>query len=154
MTFGCALTVPQSVAKQGLNSLVLDSMDPTSETGCATLPSKVNFYISFCRLHHIIGEALETFYNFNCDETVHHLGNHPTEEKPSSALFFDKLSSLFRIDSELNDWARSLHPFFQMPSEAEDPTPTKHIVREANVLRARFVPLPLNVGDLKADDSF
>ena len=124
MTFGCALKIPQSVAKQGLNSLVLPS-----DTANTALPSKVNFYISFCRLHHIIGDVLETFYIVG-----------DTKAEQSSSLFFDKFASLFRIDSALKDWARGLHPFFQMPSDAEDPTPTKHITREANVLRARLVP--------------
>ncbi|RDW79131.1 fungal specific transcription factor domain-containing protein [Aspergillus mulundensis] len=55
MTFGCALKVPQSLAKEGLNSMTLAGENEI-------LPSKVNFYMSFCRLHYIIGEVLEAFY--------------------------------------------------------------------------------------------
>ncbi|KAJ5311987.1 hypothetical protein N7508_002817 [Penicillium antarcticum] len=44
-----------------------------------------------------------------------------------------------RLEVDLNNWAGSLHPFFQSPSDTADPTPTKHIIREANVLRARYL---------------
>ena len=112
----------------------------SSETGTTGLPSKLNFYISFCQLHHIIAEVLETFYT-DGSKFEHQYDSVSDRNEKSSLLFFDKFASLFRIDSELNDWACNLHPFFQMPSELQDPTPTKHITREANVLRARSVPL-------------
>ncbi|RAL15901.1 Zn(II)2Cys6 transcription factor [Aspergillus homomorphus CBS 101889] len=143
MTFGCALKVPQSVAQQGLNSLVLNLREPSGQTAIAGLPSKVNFYISFCRLHHIIGEVLETFYILGDGKSDRHPNRNDAEPGENSSLFFDKFASLFRIDSALNNWARSLHPFFQMPSELEDPTPTKHITREANILRARYLSVRL-----------
>ncbi|OQD82347.1 hypothetical protein PENANT_c022G11662 [Penicillium antarcticum] len=57
----------------------------------------------------------------------------------ASSLSFDKFASLFRLEVDLNNWAGSLHPFFQSPSDTADPTPTKHIIREANVLRARYL---------------
>jgi hypothetical protein len=138
MTFGCGLKVPQSVAKQGLKSLVANST--VRGTGTLDLPSKVNFYISFCRLHHIIGEVFETFYISNDLKSVSHSSSGGAKLKSNPSTSFDQFSSLFRIESDLNDWAGSLHPFFQMPSDLQDPTPTKHITREANVLRARFVP--------------
>lgn len=139
MTFGCPLKVSRSAAEQGLNSLVLGSVESSSGTGASSLPSKVNFYISFCRLHHIIAEVLETFYISDESKTENKFQNANDQgRKPS--LLFDKFASLFRIDFALKEWACSLHPFFQMPSELQDPTPTKHITREANILRARFVP--------------
>lgn len=130
MTFGCALKVPQSLAKQGLSSLMLNSMEASRDTENVALPSKVNFYISFCRLHHIIGDVLDIFY-ISRDDTPRKDGN--------GSPYFDKFASLFRIESQLSNWAADLHPFFQMPSDLADPTPTKHITREANVLRARLV---------------
>lgn len=133
MTFGCALKIPQSLAKQGLRSLMLNSMETSRDTGNVALPSKVNFYISFCRLHHIIGEVLEIFY-ITRDDTA--------SKEDNASLYFEKFASLFRIESELNTWAANLHPFFQMPSDLADPTPTKHITREANILRARLVLQP------------
>jgi hypothetical protein len=139
MTFGCDLKVPQSVAKQGLNSLVLNST--ASGTEDPALPSKVNFYISFCRLHHIIGEVLETFYIFHDSNAAPDTNRGVPTAKPNLSLPFGQFSSLFRIETDLNDWAASLHPFFQMPSDIQDPTPTKHLTRQANVLRARFVSL-------------
>lgn len=129
MTFGCVLKVPQSLAKQGLNSLMLNSMEASRDTESVALPSKVNFYISFCRLHHIIGEVLEIFY----------IPRDDADRDGNASPYFDKFASLFRIESELNHWAANLHPFFQMPSDLADPTPTKHITREANILRARLV---------------
>lgn len=138
MTFGCPLKVPRSVAQEGLNALVLNSQ-ARKDTVTSSLPSKLNFYISFCRLHHIIAEVLETFYSFDDSKARHHVSGDVDNSDESSALLFDKFASLFRIDSALINWARSLHPFFQMPSELEDPTPTKHITREANILRARYV---------------
>lgn len=136
MTFGCELKVPQSVAKQGLDSLLRNTAATDPEA--TTLPSKVNFYISFCRLHHIIGDVLETFY-------IHKDPPRSTDAKRGvvgtklDSIPFDKIASLSRIESDLKDWTGNLHPFFKMPSDFEDPTPTKHITREANVLRARFV---------------
>ncbi|KAL4940749.1 hypothetical protein BDV06DRAFT_213205 [Aspergillus oleicola] len=127
MTFGCALKVPQSLAEQGLNAMMMRTAESTA------LPSKVNFYILFCRLHYIIGEVLETFYISS---------DHEVEPKPSRADF-DRFASLLRIESELNNWAANLHPFFQRPVDAEDPTPTKHITREANILRARYLSVRL-----------
>lgn len=135
MTFGCDLKVPQSVAKQGLNSLVLNTT--AANIGTAALPSKVNFYISFCRLHHIIGEVLETFYISK--EASMPDSSEGVTGLDSNSIPFEKFASLFRIESDLKHWAGNLHPFFKMPSDFEDQTPTKHITREANVLRARFV---------------
>lgn len=139
MTFGCALKVSQAVAKQGLDTLVLHSMEFASGTGNTALPSKVNFYISFCRLHHIIGDVLETFYNSSDSKADSDLGRNFTGVNLGSPLSFDKFTSLFRIESELSNWTGNLHPYFRMPSDLEDPTPTKHIKRQANVLRGRFV---------------
>lgn len=135
MTFGCALKVPQAVAKQGLDTLVLQSMD----TGNSTLPSNMNFYISFCRLHHIIGDVLETFYNSSDSKADPDLSRNLTGVNLSSPLSFDKFTSLFRIESELCNWTENLHSYFRMPLDLEDPTPTKHMKRQANILRARFV---------------
>ncbi|PYH77076.1 hypothetical protein BO82DRAFT_345797 [Aspergillus uvarum CBS 121591] len=144
MTFGCALKVPQSVAKEGLNLLVPNAVEQSSDSATATLPSKVNFYRSFCRLHHIIGDVIDTFYESGKNKPNHPASKlHPETPSDSSSLMFDKFASLFRIDSALNEWARSLHPFFQMPSELQDPTPTKHITREANILRARYLSVRL-----------
>ncbi|PYI35620.1 hypothetical protein BP00DRAFT_477662 [Aspergillus indologenus CBS 114.80] len=144
MTFGCALKVPQSVAKEGLNLLVPNAVEHSSDSATATLPSKVNFYRSFCRLHHIIGDVIDTFYESGANKPNHSASkHHPETPSDSSSLMFDKFASLFRIDSALNEWARSLHPFFQMPSELQDPTPTKHITREANILRARYLSVRL-----------
>ncbi|KAH8431058.1 fungal specific transcription factor domain-containing protein [Aspergillus melleus] len=143
MTFGCPLKVPQSVAEQGLNSLVLTSMELSGESVTTSLPSKYNFYISFCRLHHIISEVLETFYVSGDSRSEHQTRRDLQGSGGSFSLLFDKFASLFRIDSALNDWARSLHPFFQLPSELQDPTPTKHITREANILRARYLSVRL-----------
>lgn len=137
MTFGCDLKVPQSVANQGLNSLVLNTT--ASGNGNPTLPSKVSFYISFCRLHHIIGEVLETFYISDDSKAVPDPSRGVASMKPNPSIPFDQFSSLFRIETYLNDWAGNLHPFFQMPSDLQDSTPTKHITRQANVLRARYV---------------
>lgn len=139
MTFGCPLKVPRSVAQEGLNALVLSSQESGSDTVTANLPSKLNFYMSFCRLHHIIAEVLETFYSIDDNTVRHHVSENRNDREGSCAVRFDKFASLFRIDSALKHWAHSLHPFFQMPSELEDPTPTKHITREANILRARCV---------------
>ncbi|KAJ5362792.1 hypothetical protein N7541_003636 [Penicillium brevicompactum] len=140
MTFGCELKVPQSVAKQGLNSLLRNTAATNAEA--TTLPSKVNFYISFCRLHHIIGDVLETFY-------IHKVSTRSTDVNRGvvgtklDSIPFDKIASLSRIESDLKDWTGNLHPFFKMPSDFEDPTPTKHITREANVLRARYLSVRL-----------
>lgn len=139
MTFGCDLKVPQCVAKQGLNYLVLNSMQVDSGTGNRAPPSKVDFYISFCRLHHIIGEVLETFYISSDSNVGHGTSRNDVWIEPNSLLSFDKLASLFKIESELCNWAGNLHPFFQMPTCLEDLTPTKRITRQANVLRARYV---------------
>ncbi|KAL4929868.1 fungal specific transcription factor domain-containing protein [Aspergillus undulatus] len=130
MTFGCALKVPQGNAREGLNALMTRTLENTA------LPSKVNFYVSFCRLHYIIGEVLETFYISNEDivDEPHH---------PASKGYFEKFASLFRIESELISWAVDLHRFFQNPSDAQDPTPSKHITREANILRARYLSVRL-----------
>lgn len=133
MTFGCALKVPQSIAKEGLSPLVLcttESMNTVDDN----LPSKVNFYASFCQLHYIIGEVLETFYISNGS-----LKNHLTNSNSAQSLLFDKIARLLSIESELNKWASNLHPFFRMPSETLDTTPSKHVTREANILRARLV---------------
>ncbi|GKZ38367.1 hypothetical protein AbraIFM66950_010524 [Aspergillus brasiliensis] len=150
MTFGCPLKVPRSVAQEGLNALVLNSQARNDAVN-TSLPSKLNFYISFCRLHHIIAEVLETFYSLDDSKSRHHVSANVDDRDESSALLFDKFASLFRIDSALIDWARSLHPFFQMPSELEDPTPTKHITREANILRARI--LLLQIHQQKAENA-
>lgn len=139
MTFGCPLKVPRSVAQEGLNALVLKSEETRSDTPTISLPSKLTFYTSFCRLHHIIAEVLETFFSFDDSKNRHYASSNVNDREESCALLFDKFASLLRIDSTLNNWARGLHPFFQMPSELEDPTPTKHITREANILRARSV---------------
>ncbi|KAL4797621.1 fungal-specific transcription factor domain-containing protein [Aspergillus venezuelensis] len=127
MTFGCALKVPQSLAEQGLNAMTVRSAENTA------LPSKVNFYISFCRLHYIIGEVLETFYNSSDHEP----------EPSASSKNFDRIANLLQIESQLDAWAANLHPFFQKPVDAEDSTPTKHITREANILRARYLSVRL-----------
>ncbi|CAG8048987.1 unnamed protein product [Penicillium salamii] len=140
MTFGCDLKVPQSVAKQGLNSLVLNTT--AANTGTTALPSKVNFYISFCRLHHIIGEVLETFY-ISKEASMPPDSTKGLTGVKSNSIPFDKFASLFRIESDLKHWAGNLHPFFKMPSDFEDQTPTKHITREANVLRARYLSVRL-----------
>ncbi|KAF9253187.1 transcriptional regulator family: Fungal Specific TF [Penicillium roqueforti] len=139
MTFGCALKVPQAVAKQGLDTLVLQSMD----TGNSTLPSNMNFYISFCRLHHIIGDVLETFYNSSDSKADPDLSRNLTGVNLSSPLSFDKFTSLFRIESELCNWTENLHSYFRMPLDLEDPTPTKHMKRQANILRARYLSVRL-----------
>ncbi|KAJ6138510.1 transcriptional regulator family: Fungal Specific TF [Penicillium samsonianum] len=161
MTFGCALKVPQAVAKQGLDTLVLHSMEFASGTGNMALPSKVNFYISFCRLHHIIGDVLETFYNSSDSKADSDLGRNFTGVNLGSPLSFDKFTSLFRIESELSNWTENLHSYFRMPSDLEDPTPTKHIKRQANVLRGRYLsvrlllfrPFLLQVPHPKADNA-
>ncbi|KAJ5119517.1 transcriptional regulator family: Fungal Specific TF [Penicillium atrosanguineum] len=137
MTFGFDLKIPQSVAKKGLNYLALNSVEVSSGAGRRSLPSKLNFYVSFCRLHYIIGEVLETFYYFVDSDIDRAASRNIAGERLGSSLSFDKYASLLKIESELCNWAQSLHPFFQMPSDLEDPTPTKHITREANVLRAR-----------------
>ena len=136
MTFGCALKVPQSTSKQGLNPLVLSTMEMDSIhcSGATSLPSKAKFYVSFCQLHHIIGDVLETFYIPNGG-----IKNGPTKQSLEDISLIDKIATLFKIESELNNWASNLDPFFRKPSEALDATPSKHITREANVLRARSV---------------
>ncbi|PYH64284.1 Zn(II)2Cys6 transcription factor [Aspergillus vadensis CBS 113365] len=143
MTFGCLLKVPRSVAQEGLNALVLIFEESSGDTVTPSLPSKLNFYISFCRLHHIIAEVLETFYSIDDSTARHHVSENRNDREGSCAVLFDKFASLFRIDSALKHWAHGLHPFFQMPSELEDPTPTKHITREANILRARYLSVRL-----------
>lgn len=139
MTFGCAPKVSQAVAKLGQDTLVLHSME-FGGTRNTALPSKAKFYISFCQLHHIIGDVLETFYNSSGSKADLDSSRNFTSVKFSSPLSFDKFTSLFRIESDLCNWAESLHSYFRMPSDLEDPTPTKHITRQANILRARFVP--------------
>ncbi|KAK4865055.1 hypothetical protein LT330_001678 [Penicillium expansum] len=143
MTFGCALKVPQAVAKQGLDTLGLHSVEFASGTGNTALPSKVDFYISFCRLHHIIGDVLETFYN-SCDSKADtDLSRNFNDVKLSSPLSYDKFASLFRIESDLCNWTETLHSYFRMPSDLEDPTPTKYIIRQANMLHARYLSVRL-----------
>jgi hypothetical protein len=139
MTFGCALKVSQPIAKQGLKSLTLNSTELSINSHNTALPCKISFYISFCRLHHIIGEVLESFYISTSDGNESHLNRSVTGVGLASSLSFDKFATLFKLELELNNWASSLHPFFQSPSDTADATPTKHIIREANVLRARFV---------------
>ncbi|KAJ5360354.1 hypothetical protein N7517_009545 [Penicillium concentricum] len=142
MTFGCAPKVPQAVAKQGLDTLVLHSME-FGGTGNTTLPSKAKFYISFCRLHHIIGDVLETFYNSSDSKADPDSSRDLTSVKLSSPSSFEKFTSLFRIESDLCNWTESLHLYFRMSSDLEDPTPTKQITRQANVLRARYLSVRL-----------
>ncbi|GAT31018.1 hypothetical protein RIB2604_03800100 [Aspergillus luchuensis] len=91
----------------------------------------------------ILTEVLETFYSIDDNTVRHHVSENRNDREGSCAVRFDKFASLFRIDSALKHWAHSLHPFFQMPSELEDPTPTKHITREANILRARYLSVRL-----------
>lgn len=136
MTFGCALKVPQSVAKEGLSPLVLSTVDSelNLDTADDPLPSKVKFYASFCQLHYIIGEVLETFYISNGG-----LKNELTNANSAQSLLFDKIARLLNIESELSKWASNLHSFFKMPSETLDTTPSKLVTREANILRARLV---------------
>lgn len=148
MTFGCGLKISQKVAKQGLDSLVLNPMQSVGNSENPALPSKINFYVSFCRLHHIIGDILETFY-ISTDDTIESCPNKAlTRMGLASSFSLDKFASLFRLELDLKKWAGSLHPFFQSPSDAADPTPTKRITREANVLRARSVWQSLLIGTL------
>ncbi|KAI9924202.1 hypothetical protein MW887_007152 [Aspergillus wentii] len=144
MTFGCAPKVPQAVAKQGLETLMLHSME-FGGTGNVNLPSKAKFYISFCRLHHIIGDVLENFYNPSDSKADPDSRRDSTGVKSSSPLSFEKFTGLFRIESDLYNWTESLHPYFRRPSDLEDPTPTKHITRQANVLRARYLSVRLHL---------
>ena len=131
MTFGYALKIPQTIAKEGLIASTSESTDGSESSA---LPSKIKFYASFCQLHYIIGEVLETFYISEGG-----LKNDIPKGNQGKSFSFDKIARLLRIESDLNDWASNLHPFFRKPSEALDTTPSKHVTREANVLRARLV---------------
>lgn len=145
MTFGRALIIPQTVAKHGLHSWDSSSMTASNNSSEGrNLPSRLSFYISFCRLHYIIGEVMENFY-FNStggrkvDESSRWIQGYELEA--CSDLTHDKLTSLLQVESSLKKWANDLHPFFRMPEKTQDQTPTKHVMREANVLRARSVSL-------------
>ncbi|CAI7577651.1 unnamed protein product [Penicillium pancosmium] len=87
MTFGCALKVPQSIAKEGLSPLAL-STTGSMNTADDTLPSKVNFYASFCQLHYIIGEVLETFYVSNGGNAIGHFGHNAIEACDPGSEYF------------------------------------------------------------------
>ncbi|KAJ5746938.1 uncharacterized protein N7511_008634 [Penicillium nucicola] len=139
MTFGCVLKISQDVAKQGLDSLVLNPPELVSDSKTSTLPCKIDFYISFCRLHYIIGEVLETFYISTSARNGSFSNKTLTGFGLASSLSLDKFATLFRLELDLNNWAGSLHPFFQLPSDTADLTPTKHFTRQANVLRARYL---------------
>lgn len=139
MTFGCAPKVPQEVAKQGIDAMALSRSELESGNEDRLQPSTMDFYISFCRLHYIIGDVLESLYLPSDSRVNPHQTATFTAVKIDNPLSSSTLTSLFEIESTLCNWSRSLHPHFQMPSNYEDQTPTKHITRQANILRGRSV---------------
>lgn len=134
MTFGCTLKVSQDLAAQIEYPLSLGSQDPTLPIRPDQPPADLDFYVAFCRLHHVLGNVLKAFYK----ASSRGFGAF-TKIKANSVLTSDVLADLFRIESELCDWQANLKDHLQPPSNRRDQTDTACSMRQSNILHARFV---------------
>lgn len=97
-------------------------------------PKLLDFYISFCRLHQILGDVLLTFYS-PCGDTS--AGFSSVKAKS----FIESLDGLLEIDSRLVRFRNKLNPHLQVPSQFHDNTEIHVFERQANTLNLRYVPL-------------
>lgn len=134
MTFGCTLKIPQDLAAQVEYPRSLGSQDPTLPIRSNQLPADLDFYVAFCRLHHVLGNVLKAFYK----ASSRGFGAF-TKIKANSVLTSDVLADLFRIESELCDWQVNLKDHLQPPSSRRDQADTACLMRQSNILHARFV---------------
>ncbi|KAM3542857.1 hypothetical protein ARSEF1564_004238 [Beauveria bassiana] len=103
MTFGCALKISQSMAK--------DAAYPSISTVPAFVPTDPylnGFHKAYYELYHILGDVLEFFYlpKSDSDSGVTLQARHTAEID----LLISRLSRVLRIESDLSCWREKLPP--------------------------------------------
>lgn len=134
MTFGRPARITKAMVVKAAypspNGRSADISTATDQT--KDRPAKLDFFIAFCKLHHILGDVLETFYDADDDSDIDNssgFGN----------LFATKtLDQLFKFDHDLSVWREGLPIHLQTPTTHVDASETKHITRQANTLHARY----------------
>lgn len=129
MTFGSKPQISHEIVKKS-------AVPPTSAAIQQVLrpntPSSTNgdFYSAFCHLHVILGDILESFYPLSSEPPSSPESGASIPTEINDVLAPQKLTNLFRVESDLSTWYSGLPPQLQVGIGRTDS-------RIANVLHAR-----------------
>jgi len=126
MAFGRPCRISQDLALQAVLPLTIyDEQQPDQ-------PAMLDFFISYCKLHLIVGDILLTLYTS--------VGENSTGlAKLKVRSFIETLDELIKFDGRLLEWRKDVKPHLQFPSKYHDSTEILLFTRQSNVLHARYV---------------
>jgi hypothetical protein len=128
MAFGRPARISQDVAMQAILPLTIyDEQQPDQ-------PAMLDFFISYCKLHLIVGEILSALYTSVAE-------NSTGFAKFKVRSFIDMLDELIKFDGRLLEWRKDVKSHLQFPSKYHDSTEILLFTRQSNVLYARYVSL-------------
>jgi hypothetical protein len=133
MTFGRPMRISQEMAARApLPNAIDDEYLAVSGVQPQGQPSKLNFFITYCKLHEILADILSNFYT-----------NSVTQDSTSGVAHFSTRSgtrtidNLLRIDRGMTEWYNGLEPYLQMSSEYSDSEDALTFKRQGVILYAR-----------------
>lgn len=133
MTFGRPMRISQETAARApFPPVVDDEYLAESAVQPDGQPSKLNFFIAYCKLHEILADILSNFYapSANWDGT-----SGPTHFSTRSRT--RNIDKLLRIDRGMNEWYNGLEPYLQLSSSHGDGEDAFTFKRQAFILYAR-----------------
>lgn len=115
MTFGQPIRISQDVARQAPFPAAIDDEylhDGDSEgTQPIGIPSKLNFYVAFCKLHIILGDILSTFHHGPAP-----LSHGSSVESDALAVKHD-IDKIIEFDKALSTWHENLESELQITAD-------------------------------------
>jgi Fungal specific transcription factor domain len=135
MTFGRPPRISKEIADQAVYPLAdgVRSSDGTLNQ-LTSQPATLDFFIAYCKLHHILGDVLDSFYTAGDGSRTS--GQFRTSVSGSA----QRLGDLFEIEDNLSRWRDCLEPHLKVPSTYVDRSDTRYITRQAHILHARYDP--------------
>lgn len=132
MSLGRSPRIPKTVADRVEHPLASGSLSTDIHRAPSPdQPAIFNFFVAFCKLHHILGDILESFYADSEENQPNRVG--------SSLIPAMKLDKVFQIEQNLSQWSDELETSLQRPFVGSSFIESQHDTRQINILRARYV---------------
>src|ERR1700678_52863 len=109
MAFGRPARISQDVALQAILPVTIYEEQQPDQ------PAMLDFFISYCKLHLIVGDILLALYTS--------VGESSTGfAKLRVRSFIEIVDKLIKFDGRLLEWRKDVKPHLQFPSKYHDPT--------------------------------
>ena len=144
MTFGQPATISRKTAERAVypdaGNLKVYVVQAQNQ------PAPLEFFISYCKLHQLLGDILDTFYGRSDSMRTTEASNSPVSRSSRD------IGDMFDIEQRLSSWQEHLDFRLRVPTTYADHSRTGYIERQANILHARYSQLLwMNEHEILAD---